>query len=156
MDVQAEPNSQAARHTAPPRSANGIATAMSSTASMKLVLTGAACASPAHAGRHLRGDRGDPRPSLLPGLPVPPGIQVEAAGAASAVQRFVKASYENGRKRREARIEDVEMFLRPERIRAAIAESYFSLPRPMIRVMSSCCSRALNLRTSATIESSAA
>ncbi len=38
------------------------------------------------AGRHLRRDLRDRRSSLVPGLPVPSGVQVEAAGAASAVQ----------------------------------------------------------------------
>ena len=38
------------------------------------------------AGRHLRRDLRDRRPSLVPGLPVPSGVQVQADGAASAVQ----------------------------------------------------------------------
>ncbi len=43
-----------------------------------------------HAGRHLRGDRGGSRSSLVSGLPVSSRIQVEAARAASAVRRFCR------------------------------------------------------------------
>ena len=42
-----------------------------------------------HARRNLRGDRGDSRPSIFPGLPVPSRVQVQAAGAASAVQQLL-------------------------------------------------------------------
>ena len=41
-----------------------------------------------HARRDLRRDRRDPRPSLVPRLPVPSRIQIQAAGAASAVQQL--------------------------------------------------------------------
>ena len=40
-----------------------------------------------HSRRNLRRDRRDRRPSLLPRMPVPSRVQVEAAGAASAVRR---------------------------------------------------------------------
>ena len=39
----------------------------------------------AHAGRRVRGDLRDPRPSLVPGLPVPSRVQVAAARAAPVV-----------------------------------------------------------------------
>ena len=41
-----------------------------------------------HARRHLRRDRRDPYPPLLPRLPVPPGIQVQAAGAPPDLPRL--------------------------------------------------------------------
>ena len=42
----------------------------------------------AHAGRRLRGNRGGSRSSVVPRLPIPSRIQIEAAGPAPAVRRI--------------------------------------------------------------------
>jgi CTP synthase len=59
------------------------------------------------ARQHLCGDCGNSRPSLVPGLPVPSGIQVPAPGAASALHRVCAAAHEYrrgcGRSRRAQR-----------------------------------------------------
>ena len=77
------------RPTVERRSASAIAIATSSTASTKPLLTGG--------GLRLTGTTPDatyveivelPGASLFPWLPVPSGVQVQAAGAASAVPRF--------------------------------------------------------------------
>src|SRR5208337_4418791 len=55
-------------------------------------------------GRHLRGDGGDSGASVFHWVPVSSGIQIEAAGAASAVQgvcgRFVRTRAEKERAER--------------------------------------------------------
>ena len=56
------------------------------------VLTGGGLRHDGHdAGCDVCGDRGDSRPSILPRLPVPSGVQVKAAGAASAVQQLCES-----------------------------------------------------------------
>src|SRR5436309_11569773 len=49
----------------------------------------------AHTGRKLRGNRRGARASVVPRLPVPPRIQIQAARAASAVCRVVFRSEEH-------------------------------------------------------------
>ena len=74
------------------KSASVTVTVTNSIASMKQLLTGSGLAHHRiHARRHVRRDRRDPRPSLLPRLPVPSRVQVQAARAASAVQGVHRA-----------------------------------------------------------------
>ena len=88
LALRAEPRTASRTgRTAAARSASGTATATSSIANTRNVLTAARPADHGRdAGRHVRRDLRDRGPSLVSRLPVPSGIQVQAAGAASAVQ----------------------------------------------------------------------
>jgi 2-dehydro-3-deoxyphosphooctonate aldolase (KDO 8-P synthase) len=93
---------EAASPTAPTaraRSTSATATATSSTANTKTAESRGAAHHRRDAGPDLRRDLRDRRPSVVSGLPVPSRVQVQAHGAASAVQGFIGAAYENRRRR---------------------------------------------------------
>ena len=69
------------------------------------------------ARQHVRRDLRNRRPSLVPGLPVPSGIQVQADGAAPAVQGFhrrrLQAAHAAPRRRRRSRCSPVPIDVSP-------------------------------------------
>ena len=95
-----EPDTLAHKIYGKPKSASAIAIATNSIASTKSRWWRRAAHLRLDAGWNLRRDGRIAGPSAFHRMPVSSRVQIEAAGAASAVQSFIGAAYEHGSKRR--------------------------------------------------------